>query len=55
MKFTLKRGLFRLVVAAITVAFSLLFAESFSFTVVCTVLVTGLVLYWLIGGFFDTD
>jgi hypothetical protein len=55
MNFTPKRGLFRIVVAAITIAFSLLFAESFSFLVVCTVLVTGLVLYWLISGFFDTD
>ena len=55
MKFTPRKGLFRLAIVAAGVLIGLPFAESFSFLVACALLAIGWALYWLIGGFFDID
>jgi len=55
MKFTPVKGTFRLVMVAMGVLIGLPFAKSFSFIVVCALLCTGWVFYWLVGGFFDAD
>jgi hypothetical protein len=55
MKFTPKRGLFRMVVAAMIIAMSLLFAKSFPCLAVYALFAIVWLLCWLIGGFFDTD
>ncbi len=55
MKFTPIKGLVRLVMVATGVLIGLPFTKSFSFLVVCALLCTGWVFYWLVGGFFDGD
>jgi hypothetical protein len=55
MKLTPKRGLFRLVIAAMIIAMSLLFARSFPFLAVYAIICIGWAIYWLIKGFFDMD
>jgi len=44
-----------MVVAAMVIAMSLLFAKSFLFLAVYAIVCIGWAIYWLIKGFFDTD
>jgi hypothetical protein len=53
MKFTPRKGLFRLAVAALIIAMSLLLTKSFPFLVIYALFYTGWAICWLIGGFFD--
>ncbi len=55
MKVTLKRGVFRLVMASVVIIVSLPIAKSVEFHVLCIVFCIGWLLYWLIGGFFDME
>ena len=55
MRFTPKRGLFRIGIAIAATLSGLLLAESFLLGVTCIIFCAGWLVYWLIGGFFDTD
>jgi hypothetical protein len=55
MKVTIKKGLLRIIMAFAGALIGLPFAKSFSFLTVCTLLIIGWLLYWLIGGFFNMD
>ncbi len=55
MKFTPKRGLFRLVIAIAVIPLSLLFAKSFPCLVIYALFAIVWLICWLIEGFFDKD
>ncbi|MDD5326183.1 MAG: hypothetical protein PHY02_00010 [Phycisphaerae bacterium] len=53
MKFTLKRGLFRLATAIVVVAACLPIAEEFVLGIMCILACAGWLVFWIAGGFFD--
>ncbi|MBN1392765.1 MAG: hypothetical protein JW947_08195 [Sedimentisphaerales bacterium] len=55
MKFTPKKGLFRMGIATAAILAGLLLAESFLLGVVCIIFCACWLVCWLIGGFFDIE
>ncbi|MDD5326660.1 MAG: hypothetical protein PHY02_02470 [Phycisphaerae bacterium] len=53
MKFTLKRGLFRLTLAIVVVAACLPIAEDITFSIMCILCCVGWLIYWIVGWFID--
>ncbi|MDD5326550.1 MAG: hypothetical protein PHY02_01900 [Phycisphaerae bacterium] len=53
MKFTLKRGLFRLATAIVVVAACLPIAEDITFSIMCILACAGWLVFWIVGGFID--
>jgi hypothetical protein len=55
MKFTIKKGLIHLVIAAVIILVSLPIANSVEFHVLCILFCIGWLVCWVIGGFFNMD
>ncbi|MFA5239087.1 MAG: hypothetical protein WC476_05175 [Phycisphaerae bacterium] len=55
MKFTPKRGLFRLITAAVVIAACLPIADEIVFSVMCILVCAGWLVFWIVGGFFDME
>jgi len=55
MKFTPKRGIFRLIIAIAVIMAGLPLAKSYPYFIIYLLFTTIWLLFWLLGGFFDTD